>query len=83
VEEVLYGHPDIAEVAVVEIPDDVMGHEVKACVVLKEDATVTTEQLESYCHERMALYKVPAFIRFYRDLPRTPTGRINRNELRT
>lgn len=82
VEEVLYGHPDVAEVAVVEIPDEVMGHEVKACVVLKEDASVTTEQLEAYCHERMAVYKVPAFIRFYRDLPRTSTGRINRNELR-
>ncbi len=82
VETVLCDHPDIAEVAVVGIPDEVMGEEVKACVVLKPDATVTTEQLIEYCRERMAYYKVPALIRFYKDLPRTSTGRINRDELR-
>ncbi|MDP8229472.1 MAG: long-chain fatty acid--CoA ligase [Candidatus Electryoneaceae bacterium] len=82
VEEVLYCHPDVSEAAVVGIPDEVMGQEVKACVVLKDDATVTTEQLSGYCRERMALYKVPAVIRFYHDLPRTPNGRINKLELR-
>ena len=82
VEGVLYNHPDVAEVAVIGIPDDVMGEEVKACVVLKEGATVTTEQLSDYCKERMAMYKVPKFIRFYKDLPRTSTGRINRDELK-
>jgi len=82
VEAVLYGHPDIEEVAVVPIPDEVMGQEVKACIVLKEDATVTTEQLGEYCQNRMAMYKVPAVIRFYKDLPRTPTGRIDKKELR-
>ncbi len=82
VEEVLYGHPDVYEVAIVGIPDEVMGNEVKACVVLKQDATVTTEQLSDYCSERVALYKVPAVIRFYRDLPRTPNGAINKLELR-
>jgi len=82
VEAVVYGHPDIAEVAVVGIPDEVMGEEVKACVVLREGATVTTEQLSEYCRQSMALYKVPAVVRFYKDLPRTPTGRINKEELR-
>lgn len=81
VEAVLYGHPDVAEVAVVPIPDEIMGQEVKACVVLKESAMVTTEQLAEYCRERMALYKVPAVIRFYKDLPHTPTGRVNKVEL--
>lgn len=81
VEEVLFGHPDIEEVAVVGIPDDVMGEEVKACVVLKPEATATTEQIGDYCRERMALYKVPAVVRFYKDLPRTSTGRINKTEL--
>jgi len=82
VEAVLYGHPDIAHVAVIGIPDEIMGEEVKACVVLKEGTTTTTEQLTEYCRDRMALYKVPAVIRFYQDLPRTPTGRINKSELK-
>ncbi len=81
VESVLYNHPDVAEVAIIGIPDDVVGEEVKACVVLKEGATVTTEQLADYCRERMALYKVPVIIRFYKDLPRTSTGRLNKAEL--
>ncbi|MCF7810581.1 AMP-binding protein [bacterium] len=83
VEAVLYCHPDVSEVAVIGVPDDVMGEEVKACVVLKEGTNTTTEQLAEYCRERMALYKVPAVIRFYQDLPRTPTGRINKVELKT
>ena len=82
VESVLYCHPDIAEIAVVGIPDETMGQEVKACIVLCEGATVTTEQLANYCRDRMALYKVPAAIRFYKDLPHTPTGRIDKKELR-
>ena len=82
VESVLYCHPDINEVAVVGVPDEIMGEEVKACVVLKENAKVTTDQLAEYCRERMALYKVPALIRFYKDLPHTSTGKINKSELR-
>lgn len=82
VESLIYGHPDVKEVAVVPIFDEIMGQEVKACVVLNENAVVTTEQLAEYCRDRMALYKVPAVIRFYQDLPRTATGRINKKELR-
>ncbi len=82
VESVLDDHPDVKDAAVVPVPDEVMGQEVKACVVLKENATVTTEQLAAYCRERMALYKVPAVIRFYKDLPRTPSGRIDKKSLR-
>ncbi|MFH0764890.1 MAG: AMP-binding protein [Calditrichota bacterium] len=81
VEEVLYGHPDVAETAVIPIPDEVMGQDVKACVVLKEGALVTTEQLANYCRERMAVYKVPAIIRIYKDLPHCPSGRINKAEI--
>ncbi len=81
IEAVLYGHPDVKEVAVVGIPDETMGQEVKACIVLEDEATVTTEQLAEYCKSRMALYKAPAVIRFYQDLPRTSTGRITKKEL--
>lgn len=82
VEEVIYGHPEVSEVAVIGIPDEIMGEEVKACVVLKEGANTTTEQLLDYAKERMALYKVPAILRFYKDLPHSPNGKVNRTELR-
>ena len=82
IECLLQCHPDVADVAVVGIPDEVWGESVKACVVLKEGATVTTEQLAAYCLERVAVYKVPSVIRFYKDLPRTSTGRIYRRDLK-
>ena len=82
VEAVMYGHPDVLEVAVVPISDELMGQEVKACVVLHEGASVTTEQLAEYCRQRIALYKVPAVIRFYQDLPRTLSGRTDKRSLR-
>ncbi len=81
VEAVLEAHPDVKDVAVIPVQDEIMGQEVKACVVLKPNATVTTEQLSEYCRERMARYKVPAVIRFYKDLPLTPTGRVDKVEL--
>jgi long-chain acyl-CoA synthetase len=83
VEAVLYCHPDISEAAVIGVPDDIMGEEVKACVVLKDGTSTTTEQLAEYCRDRMALYKVPAVIRFYQDLPHTPNGQINKSELKS
>jgi len=81
VESVLYGHPDVKEAAVVPTPDEVMGHEVKACIVLRDGSNITTEQLAAYCEERMADYKVPSVIRFYEDLPRTAAGGIDKKEL--
>lgn len=83
IEEVLYCHPDVAEVAVIGIDDPVMGQEIKACIVLKEGAAVTTEELSDYCRQRMALYRVPALVRFYKDLPRTSNSQIDKKELRS
>ena len=81
VERILYGHPDIEDAVVVPIHDDVMGQEVKACIVLRDGSEVKQEHLISYCEARMARYKVPVVIRFYKDLPRTASGKIDKKEL--
>ncbi|MFC2150531.1 long-chain fatty acid--CoA ligase [Calditrichota bacterium] len=82
IEDILYGHPDVKEAAVIGVEDEIMGEEVKACVVLKDGSEATTEQLSEYCKERMALYKVPAVIRFFKDLPHTAGGKIDKAELK-
>lgn len=81
IEEVLLRHPDVLDVGVVPIPDDIFGQDIKACVVLKEGSNISTEDIAAYCANHLALYKVPKIIRFYKDLPRMQTGRINRTEL--
>lgn len=81
VESLLRGHPEVADVAVVGIPDSSKGEAVKACVVLRTGATVTTEQLVEYCRTRSAQHKAPTIVRFYRDLPRGEDGRLSRTQL--
>lgn len=59
VEEVLYTHPDVLEAAVVGVPDDLMGEEVGAAVVLRPGTTTTLEDVQTYVKERLAAYKYP------------------------
>ncbi|NQS97108.1 MAG: long-chain fatty acid--CoA ligase [candidate division Zixibacteria bacterium] len=82
IEEVIAAHPQVAEVAVIGIHDQVMGEEIKACIVPKEGTRVNPAALLEYCHERLANYKCPAILRFYRELPKGPTGRVMKKELR-
>ena len=82
IEEVIAAHPQVAEVAVIGIHDQVMGEEIKACIVPKEGTRINPAALLEYCHERLANYKCPAILRFYRELPKGPTGRVLKKELR-
>ncbi len=82
VEEVLYAHPDVSEVAVVGRPDDRLGEEVVAVVVLRAGRTTTEADLVRYAKERLAAYKYPREVRFVSDLPKGPTGKILKKELR-
>jgi long-chain acyl-CoA synthetase len=82
VEDVLYGHPAIREVAVVGVPDEYRGETVKAYVSCKPGSTVTEAELIEFCKQRMAAYKYPRSIKFLDDLPKTTTGKILRRELR-
>ena len=82
VEEVLAGHPDVAEVAVFGVPDERWGETVKALVVPTAGHTPTAEELVAFARERLAGYKLPRSIEFVDDLPRTATGKVLKRELR-
>jgi len=83
VEEVLYGHPAVREVAVVGVPDDYRGEILKAFVALRDGQTTDTEVLRGYCAEQLAKYKVPALIEFVPELPKTATGKVDKKRLRS
>lgn len=76
IEEVLYAHDCITEAAVVGVPDDKYGEEVMAVYALKENMTLEHDQLESYCREHLAAYKVPRISCIIDALPKGPTGKV-------
>jgi long-chain acyl-CoA synthetase len=82
VEEVLYAHPCIAEAAVIGIAHESHGEEVKAVVALKIGATASAEEIIVFCKERLAAYKYPRTVEFIDALPKGPTGKILKRELR-
>jgi long-chain acyl-CoA synthetase len=82
VEDVLYGHPKIAEAAVIGVRDPLMGEEVVACVVVKQGMELTASEVIAFCQERLAKYKCPREVRFLPSLPKSPVGKILRKALR-
>lgn len=82
VEEVLYEHPDVLEAAVIGVPDPKRGETVKAFIVLKEGSSATAEDIEKFCRERLAAYKVPRIIEFRKELPKTNVGKVLRRVLK-
>jgi long-chain acyl-CoA synthetase len=82
IEEVLYAHPAVAEAAVFGIPDPTMGEEVVAAVALRPGASAEEGELIAYCKERVAAYKYPRRIWVLETLPKGPTGKILKLELK-
>jgi long-chain acyl-CoA synthetase len=82
VEQVLYRHPAVKEVAVYGIADPLKGESVKAAIVLKAGETVTSEEIIAYCRDRIAVYKAPSAVDFVSELPKSATGKILKRALR-
>jgi long-chain acyl-CoA synthetase len=81
VEEALYEHEAVAEVAVVGVPHDQLGEEVGAAVALKPGAAATEDELRAFAKERLAAYKYPRHVWVVDSLPKGPTGKILRREI--
>jgi long-chain acyl-CoA synthetase len=81
VEDVIYAHPAVREVAVIGVKDPYRGETVKAFVSMKPGRTATAEELTEWCRPRMAAYKRPHAIEIREQLPKTVTGKILRRLL--
>ena len=82
VEEALYAHPDVAEVAVFGLPDERWIEAVTAAVVLRAGAAVDGDELIAFCRGRLAGFKTPKRIEVVDALPKNPSGKILKRELR-
>src|SRR4051812_10174649 len=82
IEEVLYEHPAVSEAAVVGVPDESMGEEVGAAVVLREGAEATPDEIRAFVKERVAAYKYPRKVWIADELPKGPTGKILKREIK-
>ncbi|MCP4240679.1 MAG: long-chain fatty acid--CoA ligase [bacterium] len=82
VEEVLYEHPDIVEAAVIGVEHESHGEEVKAVVVTRPDSGLTGDELIAWTKHRLAAYKYPRIVEFSDALPKGPTGKILKRELK-
>jgi acyl-CoA synthetase (AMP-forming)/AMP-acid ligase II len=85
VERVLNSHPQVAESAVIAVPDLIRGEEVKAYIVLKPGATPSSaspEDIWNFCKPHLAAFKVPRFLEYRDELPKTPSSKVQKNILR-
>jgi long-chain acyl-CoA synthetase len=81
IDEVLYQHPAVAAAAVVGVPDELYGEDVAAFVVLRDDASITEDELKEFCRQQLADYKCPKTVRFVKEIPKGPTGKLLKREL--
>jgi acyl-CoA synthetase (AMP-forming)/AMP-acid ligase II len=81
VEATLLQHPGVRDAVVIAVPDELRGQEVRACVVRAPDSTVTAHELFEHCLTSLAKFKVPRYIDFWDEFPRTSTLKISRGDL--
>jgi acyl-CoA synthetase (AMP-forming)/AMP-acid ligase II len=82
IENLIYSHPDVKEVAVIGIPDDEWGESVKAFIVSHEGRTIDEDEITELCRNRLASYKKPKYIDIVKDLPKNAVGKIMKDKLR-
>lgn len=82
IESVLSAHPQIAEAAVVGVPDAIFGEQIKACIVPKAGQQLEIDQIKAYAGQFLAPYKVPKYVQLMTSIPRNPGGKIMKHLLR-
>jgi fatty-acyl-CoA synthase len=82
IEEFLYSHPKISDVQVIGVPDKKYGEEIMAWVKLREGQEATPEELQAYCRDKIAYFKVPRYFKFVDAFPMTVTGKIQKFKMR-
>jgi long-chain acyl-CoA synthetase len=83
IEEVVAQHPNVKEVAVIGVKDEVRGEVPKAFVIPRENTSLDEKELRAFCREKLANYKIPKYFEIVPDLPRTPTGKVLKRMLPT
>ncbi len=81
IESVLHSHPAVDEAVVLALPDEIIGHRLAAVVVIKQDAEVAKAELQQHCAETLPRYMVPGAVEFRPSLPRTSSGKVDRQAL--
>jgi fatty-acyl-CoA synthase len=82
IEEFLYTHPGISDVQVYGVPDEKYGEQVAAAIIPKEDASITEGDVEEFCRDEIARYKIPKYVDFVEEFPMTASGKIQKFKLR-
>ena len=82
IEEFLYGHPDVADVQVIGVPDARYGEELMAWIVPRAGATPDQEAIAEFCRGKIAHYKIPRYVQCVDEFPMTVTGKVQKFKLR-
>ena len=82
IEEFIYTHPKVSDVQVIGVPDQAMGEEIMACIILKEGETMTVEEMKKFVLDHMAKHKVPKYIDFVDGFPMNDAGKIQKYKMR-
>jgi len=82
IEEVLYRHPAVSEASVIGLPDEHWGEIVKAVIVLKTGAQATEDEIKDFCGKNLAGFKKPKSVDFWKELPKSPQGKILKKDIR-
>lgn len=81
IETVLYAHPSVKEVAVLPVPDEILGNRLRAVITTQEGSVLTREQILEFCGQKLPRYMIPDIVEFRDFLPKTSTGKTDRVEL--